>query len=59
MVQLVMHTHDGRLRVYIHEDQTAEISDGKGALLSAGHPLYVIGERLAAMGIDSDDLIQD
>lgn len=54
-----MRTQDGRLRVYLYTDQTAQIADGNGAVLTDRLPLFAIGHRLAAMGVDGDELVAD
>ena len=51
-----MRTRDGRLRVYIYQDQTAELVDEHGVTLLGRVPLYDIGRRLAELGFAGNDL---
>lgn len=59
MVLTCARTSDGRYRVYLYPDQTAELGDAEGRLLSARKPLYRIGKTLAELGIDPSDLVYD
>lgn len=54
-----MRTRDGRLRVYLYADQTGEISNDKGVLLTGRMPIYRIGEDLAERGVAWDELVED
>lgn len=56
MLAAVMKTADGRFRVYIYADQTAELCDGNSRLLVGRCPMYKIAAKLAEMGVDSADL---
>ena len=59
MVTAVMTTTDGKIRVYLYEDQTAEVSDERGVLLHGRAPLYKIGRILAdEYGVTSSDLVR-
>ena len=50
---------DGRYRVYLYPDQTAELRDAQSRLLSGREPLYRIGQALAELNIDPSDLVHD
>jgi hypothetical protein len=50
-------TRDGRWRVYIHDDHTAELCDDRGRLVSGRLPIYEIARRLAELGVAGDDLV--
>lgn len=51
---------DGRYRVYLYPDQTAELGDAaQSRLLSGREPLYRIGQALAELNIDPSDLLHD
>lgn len=59
MVEHVMRTQDGRIRVYLYTDQTAEITDSRGSVLTDRMSIHLVGRRLAAMGVDSSELVAD
>jgi hypothetical protein len=59
MVVTCARTSDGRYRVYLYPDQTAELGDDQGRLLSGREPLYRIGQALAELDIDPSDLVYD
>jgi hypothetical protein len=59
MVVTCMRTSCGRWRVLIHADNTAELREVAGENLLVRGPLYLVGERLAALGVAGDDLIPD
>ena len=59
MLVRVMHTIDGRLRVDVFEDQTAQILTTGGTTIVGRSPLFRIGRRLAEMGFAGADLIPD
>jgi hypothetical protein len=50
-------TTDGAVRVYLYDDQTAQLTDGRGVSLTARIPLYRIGRELVDRGYDTADLI--
>jgi hypothetical protein len=52
-------TRDGRWRVYLHDDHTAELVDRHGHPVTGRVPMYQVGQRLAALGIAVDDLVPD
>lgn len=54
-----MRTADGRYRVYLHADQTAELGDANGRLVSGRLPLYRIGQLLADYGYDVEHLVPE
>lgn len=56
MLSAVMKTADGQYKVYIYDDQTAELRGERGMLIAGRQMLYKIGAVLAEMGIDSADL---
>jgi hypothetical protein len=56
VVAACMRTRDGRLRVYIYQDQTAELVDKHGVTLLGRVPLYEIGRCLAELGVAGNDL---
>jgi hypothetical protein len=52
-----MATTDGRWRVLIFDDQTAQLVDAGGrSVMGDRQPLYRIGQRLAELGFAGDDL---
>lgn len=57
MLAAVMKTADGRHKVYIYADQTAELRGERGVLIAGRRTLGKIGAVLAEMGIDSADLV--
>jgi hypothetical protein len=57
MVVACMETPDGKIRVYLHDDQTAQLADENGTMLQGDRqPLYLIGAWLAERGFSGDDL---
>lgn len=54
-----MRTRDGRYRVYLHHDHTAELSDQTGKIILSRTQMYRISQYLAELGIKGDDLIED
>lgn len=54
-----MKTADGRYKVYIYVDQTAEIRGERGMLIAGQRTLGKIGVVLAQMGIASADLLPE
>ena len=54
-----VHTRDRRWRLLIHHDQSAELIDERGNIVLCRVPMYQIGERLAELGVSSDDLVPD
>lgn len=59
MVERVVWTADKSIRVELFADQTGQLSNPRGALLSDRLPLYKIGRRLIEMGYDSADLVPE
>jgi hypothetical protein len=57
MVVTCARTSHGRFREYLYPDQTAELGDDQGRLLSGREPLYRIGQALAELNIDPSDLV--
>ena len=57
--QHVARTADGRFRVYIYRNQTAELCDANGRVLVERAPMYVIIRALAEYGVAGDDLIEE
>lgn len=58
-VQQTMRTRDGRLRVHIYDDQSAEMSDAQGRLLTERVPLYQVGQKLTELGVRLDELEEE
>jgi hypothetical protein len=46
-------------RVYLYPDQTAELGEAKGRLVSGREPLYRIGKMLADYGYGLEDLLPE
>jgi hypothetical protein len=59
MVEQTARTADGQWRVFLHEDQTAELADHRGRLCLGRVPLHRIGIYLAELGYDVGDLIRE
>jgi hypothetical protein len=59
MVRQVCRTRDGHWRVYLHDDQTAELVDERGRVVMGRTPMYRITDRLAELGYGPDDLVPD
>jgi hypothetical protein len=59
MVEQCVRTADGRYRVYLYPDQTAELGDANGRLVSGRGPLYRIGKLLDDYGYGMEDLIPE
>lgn len=59
MLSAVMKTADGRYKVYIYDDQTAELRGARGMLIAGRRTLGKIGVVLAEMGIDGSDLVPE
>lgn len=54
-----MRTADGKYRIELFADQTAQIYGATGVALTGRRPLYQIAERLLEYGIDADVLVPD
>jgi hypothetical protein len=48
-----------RYRFYLHADQTAELGDAHGRLVSGREPLYGIGKLLDDYGYGMEDLVPE
>jgi hypothetical protein len=53
------HTPDGRWRVYLYHDQTADLYNERRFVVLHRVSLRTVGEYLAAHGVDPDDLVPD
>lgn len=54
-----MRTRDGRWRVYVYDDHSAELCDDHGRVVLGRVPLHEVGKRLAEEGVGGDDLVAD
>jgi hypothetical protein len=52
----VVATTDGRYRVYVYVDQTAELRGERGQLIAGRALMHKITDKLAELGVDSADL---
>jgi hypothetical protein len=52
-------TADGRYRVYLYPDHTAELSDIRGRKVSGREPLFLMGRKLVELGYGIDELIAE
>ncbi len=52
-------TRDRRYRVFLHEDQTAELCHANGQQITGRVVLHVVADRLVTLGVGLDDLIED
>ncbi len=52
-------SQDGRWRVYVYHDRTVDLINERGFVVLHRVSMRLVGEHLAAQGIDANDLVPE